>query len=273
MKKQIFISIFIYFFLFLVLFISFYGFLYREGEMLLPMLIFGGAYLILSLPFYFFIVKERLKVDENVLHLTKEILHEIAIPISTIQANSSLLKRTLKEDEKSLKRLGRIVDSSKRLERLYDELLYSIKKEIKTVEREEVELKELIEERVKTMKMFNRNDFSLSLEEHRLKIDKIGFEKMLDNLLTNAMKYSSKESTITIRLKNAILSIEDQGIGMDEMELLNIYERYFQLDGQRAGEGIGLALVKAYCDNENIKIHIFSKKGEGTKVTLDLTLI
>jgi His Kinase A (phosphoacceptor) domain. len=116
------------------------------------------------------------------LHLTKEILHELNIPISTIQANTDLLKRTLKDNEKSLKRLSRIDASTSRLERLYVELVYSIKKEIHSIEKEEFLLEELIVERVEEMKLLNRNPFVLKLESHRVYVDKIGFEKVLITL-------------------------------------------------------------------------------------------
>jgi signal transduction histidine kinase len=84
------------------------------------------------------------------------------------------------------------------------------------------------------------------------------------------MKYSDKSKPITIVLKENILTIEDRGIGMDETELITIYERYYQSDNTSYGEGIGLALVKAYCDDEKIKIWISSHKDKGTKVSLDL---
>jgi signal transduction histidine kinase len=85
------------------------------------------------------------------------------------------------------------------------------------------------------------------------------------------MKYSDKNEPIKIVLKNNLLSISDRGIGIDETELVKIYERYYQLDYKAHGEGIGLALVKAYCDDEKIEIRIVSKKGEGTKFSFDLT--
>jgi len=127
----------------------------------------------------------------------------------------------------------------------------------------------LILERVEAMRLLKRNPFLLDLTFYSIKVDKIGFEKVLDNILSNAMKYSSKSAPIEIVLKNGVLSITDKGIGMDETELLKIYERYYQLDNKIRGEGIGLALVKAYCDDEKIKIRIESKKGEGTKVSFD----
>ena len=220
-----------------------------------------------------YILSEKFKVDENLLHLTKEILHELNIPLSTIKANTMLLKRTLKENEKGLKRLARIDDSSKRLHRLYTELVYSIKKEIHTIEKESFDLKLLIAERVTVLKLLERNSFVVSIPPYRISVDKIGFEKMLDNVLTNAMKYSEKHEPIFITLKENILTIEDRGIGMDEMELVKIYDRYYQSDSHIYGDGIGLSLVKAYCDDEKIKIRINSHKGEGTTVSFNLTYV
>ena len=67
--------------------------------------------------------------------------------------------------------------------------------------------------------------------------------------------------------------IRDEGIGMDENEILQVYERYYQSDRQVRGEGIGLAIVKRYCDDEGIALRIISRKGEGTTIHLDLKKI
>jgi len=270
MKKQTLLLIALYFFLLLI---TLYGLFTEEIEIIIPTLLILVILLVLGFIFNSYVLKQKYEIDENVLHLTKEILHELAIPISTIQANALLLGRTLKEDEKSMKRLVRIEDSSKRLQMLYAELLYSIKKEIHTIEREEVELVQIIEERVKIMKLLNRNSFALDLEAHNVTVDKIGFEKTLDNILTNAMKYSPKERKIKIELKDNILTIQDYGVGMDSIALKNVYNRYYQSNNSNRGEGIGLALVRAYCDDEKVKISIESKKGEGTIVTLNLSQI
>ena len=220
--------------------------------------------------FSIYILSSKFRVDTNLLNLTNEIIHELNIPIATIQANSKLLKRTLKNSEKGLIRLGRIEASTTRLKRLYAELIYSIKKEISPIEKELFNLKFLIEERVNTMQLLNRNPFILNLSNTQIRADKIGFEKVLDNILTNAMKYSDKNSPITIELKENLLTIKDQGIGMDEHEIIKIFERYYQLDNTTHGEGIGLALVQTYCNEAKIKIRILSQKGEGTEVRLDL---
>jgi len=272
MKKQILISTLIYSLSITLLLTLLYTLINHQIGFIIASLIVVAISLAFGYILNSYILSQKFKIDENLLHLTKEILHELNIPISTIQANSSMLKRTLKNNEKALKRLSRIDDSTKRLTRLYSELIYSIKKEIHTIEKESVELEKLIKERVAVLSLQNRNHFKLEIEPLIVTVDKIGFEKMLDNILINAMKYSSRDKTIYITLKDNILSIKDQGIGMDETELISIFERYYQNDHNIGGEGIGLALVKAYCDNEKIKIWISSQKGKGTTVSFDLSL-
>ena len=270
MKKQILFATLLYTLSILVLFALAINLLNYHSSFITIILFI----IIISLVFGYilnsYILSQKFNTDENLLHLTKEILHELNIPLSTIQANILLLNRTLKEDKKSKKRLIRIENASKRLERLYSELVYSIKKEIHTIEKERFELIDLITERVNELKLLNRNPFELYLQPHTIIVDKIGFEKMLDNILINAMKYSDKQEPIIIKLENNILTIEDRGIGIDETELITIYERYYQSDHNIHGDGIGLAIVKAYCDNEKIKIWISSQKDVGTKVSFDL---
>ena len=271
MKKQIWIATLLY--LCSTLFLGGVLIFFLHHDLNIFFIIFSLFLLTLAVGYTLnsYILSSKFKVDENLLHLTKEILHELNIPLSTIQANTTLLKRTLKENEKGLKRLSRIEDSSKRLQRLYAELVYSIKKEIHSIEKETFDLQILVKERVSVLKLLERNAFIVSIAPFSISVDKIGFEKMLDNVLTNAMKYSDKHEPICITFKNNILSIEDKGIGMDEMELVKIYDRYYQSDNHAYGEGIGLSLVKAYCDDEKIKIRITSSKGKGTTVSFNLT--
>ncbi|MBD3793929.1 MAG: HAMP domain-containing histidine kinase [Campylobacterales bacterium] len=274
MKREVWIGTLLYALSLVFLFTLLLHFLNRNGFTLQTYLV-GSSLLILigaSLGFVFtsFVVSKKQTIDENLLHLTKEILHELNIPLATIKANSEMIKKTLQENEKALKRLQRIEDASVRLERLYTELVYSIKKEIHHIEKESFFVDQVVKERVEVLEGLNRNPFKLDLESLTIYVDKIGFEKMLDNILTNAMKYSDKNAPIAIELKDHMLTIEDHGIGMDEAELVTIFERYYQSDNTRYGEGIGLAIVKAYCDSEKIKIAISSQKGVGTRVSLDL---
>lgn len=238
---------------------------YLIAAILVLFLAAGWGYIIAS-----HLLAPKAEQDANLSQLSAEILHELNIPLSTIKANTTLLGKRM-DDEKSLKRLQRIEASSVRLERLYRELVYSINKEIHPVEKEIFSLEKLLMERVEVFETFERNRFVLDIAPLELKADKIGFEKMIDNLLMNAMKYSDKEAAVRLTLKDTTLHITDEGIGMDETELLKVYERYYQADSQKEGQGIGLALVKSYCDEEKITIEIKSEKNVGTSVLLNLT--
>jgi signal transduction histidine kinase len=273
MKKRTFLATLGYFSSVAILLSMIYWFLKNEGftennylisSLLVLLLAAGWGYIIST-----HLLAPKVEQDANLSQLSAEILHELNIPLSTIKANTRLLEKSL-NDDKSVKRLKRIEASSVRLERLYTELVYSIKKEIHPIEKESFSLKDLLKERIEIFEAFDRNRFNLQVEERVLHADKIGFEKMIDNLLMNAMKYSPKEEAITIRENENTVVIVDRGIGMDETELLKVYERYYQGDRQRDGEGIGLALVKAYCDESGIDIQIKSEKEKGTSVFLNL---
>jgi signal transduction histidine kinase len=235
---------------------------FLSGGFFVLLLSVGWGYVIAS-----HLVIPHRKTQDHLLHLTKDIIHELNIPLSTIQANTSMLVKRA-EDERTQKRLKRISDASIRLKKLYDELVYTIRKEMHQIQRERFALDEMIRERIEIFKEQRRNPFVLDLSPCDLFTDRIGFERIFDNLITNAMKYSSKDDTVTVRLREMRLEIIDNGIGMDEAQLIKIYERYYQGNSQKEGEGIGLALVKAYCDQEDIAIDVSSKKGEGTVVTL-----
>ena len=250
-----------------------YWFLKNEGfsefnfliaSVIVLLLATGWGYIISS-----HLLTPKAELDANLSQLSSEILHELNIPLSVIEANTTLLKKNLK-DEKSLKRLRRIKGSSVRLKRLYGELVYSIKKELYPIEKETIFLKSLLQEHIEIFEAYKRNNFLLDVGDVQIRVDKIGFEKMIDNLLMNAMKYSSRDSPINITLQASRLMIIDKGIGMDETELIRVHERYYQSDSKKEGEGIGLALVKAYCDEEEIGIQIKSQKNRGTTVSLNL---
>ncbi len=270
MKKQIWIATLIYLVSLIFLGVIYYILLKNSIDIYIILTILIALSLSLGYSLNSYILSEKFKIDENLLHLTKEILHELNIPLSTIKANTTMLRRSLKDNEKGIKRIERIENSSKRLERLYSELIYSIKREIEDIEKESFDLVLLIEERVEALKTLDRNPFVIYIPPCNIYVDKIGFEKMIDNVLINAMKYSQKDKPITIKLENNILTIKDRGIGMDELELVKIYDRYYQSDNHISGDGIGLSLVKAYCDDENIKIRIYSEKGKGTEVKFNL---
>ncbi len=276
MRKEIIFGTVIYFVTMFTLLTAVYRFLGNWNITELNFFIAGALVLLVAIGWGYvlstLIFAPKKQMEDTLTSLTNDIIHELNIPLSTIKANTAMLKKTM-EDEKSLKRIKRIEDASVRLKKLYDELVYSIHKEMHTIEKERFDLKSLLEERIEVFKDQKRNPFELSLEHYEIEVDKIGFEQMFDNIVSNAMKYSSKDAPIHVTLHNHLLSVEDQGEGMGTTELLRVHERYYQADDRKDGEGIGLALVKAYCDEEGIDIHFKSEKGVGTKVSLNMSKV
>lgn len=276
MKKTFFLLSFIYFMSISILLIAVYQFLKNWNMSEFNFFIAGVLVFLVALGWGYFLSilmsSPQKKLEETLILLTKDIIHELNIPLATIHANTSMLNKTLK-DEKSIKRLKRIENASFRLEKLYTELVYTLHKEMHSIEKETFNIKPLIEERIGFFEEQHRNLFIVTMNDYTIHADKIGFEQVLDNIISNAMKYSSKKSPISIVLDKNILAIKDQGIGMTSSELLRIYERYFQVNTDRDGQGIGLALVHRYCENQNIRIRIASEKGLGTKVFLNLEKI
>ena len=238
---------------------------YFESFLLLFPAILLSAYLFLSI-----IVAPKESQDRKLEHLIKESLHELNLPIATIRANIDMLKRG-EQEGKRLKRIERIEAALERFKRLFNILSYNLKRELFPIEKELVEIDSLLKERVEFFRELKRNRFLIDLEPLMLTIDKIGFEQVIDNLLENAIKYSPKESAIEIKLHSGVLKIRDYGIGIEASELPLIYQRYYQSSEEFSGEGIGLAVVKSYCDREKIGLKIDSQKGKGTEVTLDFT--
>ena len=214
------------------------------------------------------ILEQKAQLDQRLFHLSKEILHEINLPIATIEANLSMLSKQM-TTPKEQKRAARIQAALIRLRRLYTELSYRIKKEIMPIEKTLCSLELLIEERVAVFRELGRNSFVLKLAPLEVEVDQIGLEQVIDNIIENAMKYSSPDKPIEITMTQTLLTIEDHGVGMDANQILHIYERYYQGDNSLEGEGIGLALVKRYCDEAGIEIKIHSDPGQGTRVVLD----
>lgn len=276
MRDSLIVSLFLFFVINVLLLAVFYGFLSHQGFGIDNFIIASVMFIVASALAGYIVISDLLdekeSQDERLSHITREILHEINLPLSTIDANLSMLKKT-KPDTKAEKRLSRIEAASSRLRRLYEELSYSIKKEILPIDKEIFDLSVMIQERVVLLQELGRNKFVLSLESSMIEVDKIGLEQVIDNILENSMKFSSPNTEIELTLANDRLTIQDRGAGMDETQLLRIYERYYQCDGNITGEGIGMALVKRYCDTSDIGIKITSKVGEGTSVALDLSLV
>ncbi len=113
-----------------------------------------------------------------------------------------------------------------------------------------------------------------NLPDIKADADKISW--VLNNFLTNAIKYSPAESSILISVEkngdHISFAVNDKGSGIEDQYLDRIFERYFQISGRSdiKGSGIGLAICKEFIEAMNGKIWVKSKPGEGGAFGFDL---
>ncbi|MBN1487407.1 MAG: GAF domain-containing protein [Anaerolineae bacterium] len=110
--------------------------------------------------------------------------------------------------------------------------------------------------------------------------DPTQLDRVLDNLLGNALKFTPQGGSIYVQLKQhdqtLILEVQDTGIGIPEDKLDRIFERFYQVDGSASrrygGTGLGLALVKEICEMHNGTVEVKSTLGVGStfRVTLPI---
>lgn len=235
---------------------------------IVPLLIVG---LSIFLGFTNSILKPLFKSDEKLEQSIKETLHELNIPVSTIKMNTQLLEKSL-NDEKSLKRLERIKQASNNLLKLYENMEYNIKKEIDKIDKKEFYLDEIIRDSCdKFEDIKNGTKIFINVPNIKVLIDLNGFEKTIDNLISNAIKYNSKiNPEIIISYKDFTLSIFNRGEKIDTNNLLIIFDKYYQENPLNDGFGLGLSMVKEFCDKNKISINIDTKGEEGNFFNLNL---
>ena len=235
---------------------------------IVPLLIVG---LSIFLGFTNSILKPLFKSDEKLEQSIKETLHELNIPVSTIKMNTRLLEKSL-NDEKSLKRLERIKQASNNLLKLYENMEYNIKKEIDKIGKKEFYLDEIIWDSCdKFEDIKNGTKIFITVPNIKVFTDLNGFEKTIDNLISNAIKYNSKiNPEIIISYKDFTLSIFNRGEKIDTNNLLIIFDKYYQENPLNDGFGLGLSMVKEFCDKNKISINIDTKSEEGNFFNLNL---
>ncbi len=205
---------------------------------------------------------------EHLRSLSSQTLHELNLPIATIKSNLGMLKKN-ETDPKTLKRLERIESASQMLQQRYNELDYLIKTQTTLKIEEEFHICKLLKERVEFLQnLYPSHPIEFLCKETTLKGDATGLAKAIDNLIDNSVKYSPKGSKIIVKFDQKSLRITDSGKGIDEVELIRIFDSFYQEDAASKGFGIGLSLVKKYCDKNDIELTIDSKAGRGTTVEL-----
>ncbi|HHD74324.1 MAG TPA: HAMP domain-containing histidine kinase [Nitratifractor sp.] len=109
-------------------------------------------------------------------------------------------------------------------------------------------------------------EVSCNLDNVELLAEKALLERMIDNILSNAIKYNRVGGKIDIELNHEFLKIGDTGVGISKDEIELVFERYRRFNSSEGGFGIGLNIVYSIAKKYNYTVEIESEKSIGTKV-------
>ena len=208
--------------------------------------------------------------------------HDIRNPLAAIKLDTDLLTIVTSGNKKADKYLKRLNQSINHMTHLIDDLLdfSNIHQQLQP-ELEYCDLVKIIKEpltryasSIKMKKIdlqvnFPADPIIVELDPHQM-------DRVFDNLINNAIKYSTKGSVITLALQEAkdkvIFSISDTGRGIPEDEVPNIFKRGFRASNSRgeAGEGSGLAIVYSILSSHQGSIFCDSVEGRGSTFTIHL---
>lgn len=196
-------------------------------------------------------LEENIKVMDNFL---KETTHEIKAPLSIINMSIETMQTNMLTD-KNNKRVNNIKTATNSLNSIYEDLTdihFNSKHKI-----ELVEFDKLLEQRITFFTpLLENNSLTLikSISESKISIDKTKLIKIIDNLISNAIKHSKNNSTIKIELRDNYFKIINHTNNKLPLNLEQLFERYYKINNSSDGFGIGLNLVKKLCNDFNICI-------------------
>jgi len=233
-------------------------------------------------------IERQIKFEDNRKELITSISHDLKTPITSIKGHvEGIRDGVANSPEKLDKYLDVIYQKSHDMDQLINDLFLFSKLDLKKVpfDFKPVPVKEFVGEIVQEMAFdFRGPNESVVLDDHiksneMISIDPVQMKRVLVNIIQNSMKYMDKdEKRIDVVLNETDQTVEivvsDNGMGISEEHLDNIFDRFYRVDESRnpetGGTGLGLAISKQIVLGHGGKISAFSKPGEGTQMLIEL---
>jgi signal transduction histidine kinase len=243
-------------------------------------------------------IAERQRLEEELRHalanekelsdlksrIISVVSHEYRTPLATILSSTELLEHYSHtwQEEKKQRHFYRIESSVHHLTRLVNDVLVFSKAEAGKLEFNPVTLDlvefccELVEELQLTAAEKHGISFACLGTQQKAYLDEKLLRQILTNLLSNALKYSSKEGKIQFDLvfgqDTVTFRIQDEGIGIPTKDQAQLFEAFYRSSnvGTISGTGLGLAIVKRCVDLHKGQITVESEEGVGTTFTVIL---
>ncbi len=206
---------------------------------------------------------------------SSNVSHELKTPLTSICGFSELLVNGMVDDANKEEFYKLIYDDSKRLLNLIEDIMKISGLETEeTFSREEIKLKELIKDILRSQRnLIDEKNIAVSLEGDGLVFEnKTMMWELFANIINNGLKYNKDGGKLDIKIsedeKHYEVLIVDTGIGIPSKDLARIFERFYRVDKSRSrkigGTGLGLSIVKHVLQSIDGKLEISSKLGMGT---------
>jgi signal transduction histidine kinase len=218
--------------------------------------------------------------DEMRTEAVAQIVHDLKSPLSTIGLETCLLEERLRGDRESCAALARVQRNLAFLDRMVHDILDSL-----AIEAGELELKRastdlrVLLERVVERAVSTRDRARVYLDARNpalVSIDDLRIERVVANLLTNALKYAPPSSDVVVQLETKSggvrVSVIDGGTSMTPADLVVVFDRFRRVSSSASHEGSGLGL---YVSRKIIEAHgghidVECQRGIGTRFFFDL---
>jgi two-component system, OmpR family, phosphate regulon sensor histidine kinase PhoR len=209
-------------------------------------------------------------------------------PLSSIKAYAETLRMgAIHDPEHNERFVARIEEQADRLHQLIQDLLHLARVESgrEAFEIRDVTLSEVIQRCVPVYReRAQAKRLTLAIEPSPVAVvvraDESGLETILDNLVGNAIQYTQEGGRVTIRHRaeggQAVLEVEDTGVGISPRDQERIFERFYRVDKARSrelgGTGLGLAIVKHLTQAFGGRVAVTSDLGKGSVFGVRLPL-
>lgn len=230
-------------------------------------------------------ITEHVRLDNMRKEFVADVSHELKTPITSIMGYADTLLEGEYDKETQNRFLNVIASEARRMAQLVTDLLTLSRYDSKKIKKEETEfdLGDLVKKCQEKLK------FEIEKKGHNMECfvtasvppvqaDKYGIERVVLNILSNAIKYTPENGTIKVYVgfvyNDAYIKVIDNGIGIPEEDLGRIFERFYRVDKARTremgGTGLGLSIAKEILDQNKGSIDIKSEVGKGTEVVIRL---
>ena len=220
--------------------------------------------------------RESEQLDQMRRDFIVNISHELRTPVTVMRGSLEALSDGVVSDPEKVKDYHReMLSEAKHLERLVNDLLElsRLQNAQFNIEKETINLKDVVQDAVRSATRLAHNHqvtLDVSLDDlNSFEGDYDRLRQMILTVLDNAIKFTPQGSTVSIHAHGHELSVSDEGPGIDEEELPQIFERFYKTRSAEnfSGTGLGLAIASEIAQRHDIEIIASNRESGGAKFT------